>query len=665
MKAIQFGSTLLHQAVMRNDLEMLKCLVQEGVDINTKGLNEYTPLHFAVEWGYIEVVKFLLDNGANVNATNILRRTALHLVIASNNPYAKVYRNGIVELLLAKGGEIQSKDTWGLTPLHLASLQEPSKLFFIPSVSEYSPVDFLLKKEDIDVNITDNHNAVPLHGAVLKGNFRVAELLMARGAKIDVKGPNNLTPLGIALNKGDINMVILLLSEGADIKATTINGNTPSNVFDVLHFVLTKYGDINTKGSGDITPLEVAAQKGQLHVVKFLIEQGAELKDGGSVVLYEALKGGNIDVIKFLVELKARISREEIIQALCKAAEGGKLDVIKFLIDQGAYICKDEVRSFAYQTYDGVKLNIVSLISDSKNPLHRAAQEGQLEVIEFLLSQGVDVNTKGFFGNTALHSAINHPRVGSFLLEKGVEIEAKNHSGRTALDEAIGFKKSASILLLLGARAKINLNNPEFKLKDDFILLTRLKENISSLLAVESCSPEEKAVGLLNMMDNLMKSISKENAGSIKSLVFVLKEDQNFQNLSSDSSYPCSELNISLSLLNNELDKISDNAVQENQGSLSVLTEVASEEGKISASSKRFKASESESGSSASKSIQNNEETRPSKLHKPSNGLFSTSFNDVDELTDEARSDIILDFIKESCSIATSGESSTYDSDHI
>jgi ankyrin repeat protein len=49
------------------------------IDINAKGLDDWTALHFASNEANIAVVKILCARGANIEAITRNKRTALHL----------------------------------------------------------------------------------------------------------------------------------------------------------------------------------------------------------------------------------------------------------------------------------------------------------------------------------------------------------------------------------------------------------------------------------------------------------------------------------------------------------------------------------------------------------------------------------------------------------
>ena len=60
---------ILVQYVESGDTEGVKSLIKEGVDVNSKDEDGWTPLHLAAYSGKKDVAKLLLDKGAEVTAT--------------------------------------------------------------------------------------------------------------------------------------------------------------------------------------------------------------------------------------------------------------------------------------------------------------------------------------------------------------------------------------------------------------------------------------------------------------------------------------------------------------------------------------------------------------------------------------------------------------------
>jgi ankyrin repeat protein len=72
------------------------------------------PLIIAAENNHVDVVRVLLEGGVNVERTNIFLRTALH--------YGAFYGYlDVCRLLLDRGAKVNPLDKWKFTPLHLAA----------------------------------------------------------------------------------------------------------------------------------------------------------------------------------------------------------------------------------------------------------------------------------------------------------------------------------------------------------------------------------------------------------------------------------------------------------------------------------------------------------------------------------------------------------------
>jgi ankyrin repeat protein len=100
-------------AIVRNDIEQLKHLIEAGEDINMSDKDGGTPLMQAVVDGKLEIVKILLENNANVNTHRKDGNTALHF--ATQNQQDEIAR----KLIEAKAF-IDPEDMYGNSPLFKA-----------------------------------------------------------------------------------------------------------------------------------------------------------------------------------------------------------------------------------------------------------------------------------------------------------------------------------------------------------------------------------------------------------------------------------------------------------------------------------------------------------------------------------------------------------------
>jgi len=100
------GATPLHIAVLSDQREVARFLIDKGANINTPAKDEYggTPLHWAAVLGRVEIARQLIDAGANVNASDKNGNKPLDATTYEQFSESK-YRFEIAELLRDKGGE--------------------------------------------------------------------------------------------------------------------------------------------------------------------------------------------------------------------------------------------------------------------------------------------------------------------------------------------------------------------------------------------------------------------------------------------------------------------------------------------------------------------------------------------------------------------------------
>ena len=112
--------TPLMEAVIHQDIEQVKKLIEEDVNVNAQDRHGNTALMYAVNMENLEIIKLLINNRADVTIqrtndgwTPLMEATGIY-----NNKIE------IMQLLIDSGANINVQDSLGYTPLMWATLQE-------------------------------------------------------------------------------------------------------------------------------------------------------------------------------------------------------------------------------------------------------------------------------------------------------------------------------------------------------------------------------------------------------------------------------------------------------------------------------------------------------------------------------------------------------------
>jgi Ankyrin repeats (3 copies)/Ankyrin repeats (many copies) len=121
------GKSLLHAAVHQGDFEMVRVLLDYGLNVNIRDNLGSTPLNFALEYRSKNidprVVRFLLDHGADPNILAQLQ--------GGNTPLHRASRSGRIEiarLLVEHGANVEVQDDRGKTPLDVATKEQHDEI---------------------------------------------------------------------------------------------------------------------------------------------------------------------------------------------------------------------------------------------------------------------------------------------------------------------------------------------------------------------------------------------------------------------------------------------------------------------------------------------------------------------------------------------------------
>ncbi|NWU28647.1 ASB10 protein, partial [Dyaphorophyia castanea] len=179
------GSTALHEACAAASPACVRLLLGSGADPEAVSDRGYRPLHLCKSSDSIECVRQLLQHGASANSrTEEENDTPLH--VASRHGLAEH-----VQLLLHHGAELEVKNKEGQTPLNAACAQRHQP----QDMDRYYRVCQLLVESGACINAADQDRQHPLHLACKNANAQIAELLLARGANVNVMNYGGNTAL--------------------------------------------------------------------------------------------------------------------------------------------------------------------------------------------------------------------------------------------------------------------------------------------------------------------------------------------------------------------------------------------------------------------------------------------------------------------------------------
>jgi cytohesin len=200
--------------------EHVKSLISGGVDVNVKDLDSLAPLHYAAERGHKEIVEVLLAHGADVNIGDYYNRTAAEYAMSSNH-------GEIVQLLVSKGADISPLQfaLYMKDEAKARSLIEGGADVNRRTPDGTTPLDRavgagfkdiveLLIAKGADVNAKDFWDWTPLHSAVY-GHKDIVKLLIAKRADVNARDAEGRTPLSYAKEEGHTEIVELLRKHGA------------------------------------------------------------------------------------------------------------------------------------------------------------------------------------------------------------------------------------------------------------------------------------------------------------------------------------------------------------------------------------------------------------------------------------------------------------------
>ncbi len=267
--ANDLGATPLWTAGLNGSAAMVRRLLQAGANPNLALLLGETPLMIASRSGNPLVITQLIDKGANVNARGPRGQTALMWAVSQQHA-------DVVKVLLARGADIHARsDVWRemmAVPPHgkpeynrLIPQGGDTALMFAARAGDLASATLLLAA-GANVNDADAWGVSAMVLAAHSGFTEVVELLLGKGADADAAGPG-FTALHEAIMRRDEKMVTALLAHGANPNRPLQTWTPERRSSDDFNFAPALVG---------ATPFWLAARFAEPGVMRLLVKHGAD-----------------------------------------------------------------------------------------------------------------------------------------------------------------------------------------------------------------------------------------------------------------------------------------------------------------------------------------------------------------------------------------------------
>jgi uncharacterized protein len=450
------GNSLpLIDAVKSGNVESVRALLKQRVDVNATSPDGTTALHWAAEANANEVARLLIAAGAKANAANRYGVTPLTLAAtkgnsalaeallkAGANPNATVgegetilmtaARSGdvaTIKALVSHGADVNATEQWqGETALMYAAVEDHADAVKLlvelgANVNARSKKlefpDFVFKTAGMIYAVQPVGSWTPLMYAARDGAIHAVRALADSRADLNLVDPDGTTALTLAIINGHFDTAVALLDKGANPNIADKNGMTPLYAAVDMNTIQTVWGRPMPLLEDTVDPVGM---------VKSLLAHGAD---------------PNVQLKRPIIGRHTRNTGDPSLSqgttALARAAKSGDARMMKVLLEGGAnpHLTQADLTTVAIIAATGGGQRVYPGSASVSVP---ATEDDSLAAMKLIAEAGVDLDAFNVNGDTAIHRAAARgaDSIVTYLAERGARLDQKDRRGRTPLDVALG-----------------------------------------------------------------------------------------------------------------------------------------------------------------------------------------------------------------------------------
>lgn len=161
----ELGDAIIHYACDYGSYEIIKFLVEQGIDLDSIGQVGNRPIHYAIQRTDLRIAKIFIEKGVDLECTNNRGLRPIHFAARYYDP---------TKLLIEHNVNLECVDNEGQRPIHIAAQYSDTNLIKL----------FIDKK--VNFECVDKKGNRPIHYACSYSNASIVELLVNYGCSLEV-----------------------------------------------------------------------------------------------------------------------------------------------------------------------------------------------------------------------------------------------------------------------------------------------------------------------------------------------------------------------------------------------------------------------------------------------------------------------------------------------
>lgn len=411
--------------------------INNGVNLQEQAPNLNDGIVMAITNGAsMETLKFMLEQpNINIDTPTHHLRTYLNWAAMRGN-------KELIQYLVERKSNINYKDSHGTTPLH--SLAAAGNTDF--ELYEY------MIKHGADIHIKNNSGANLLMLAVQKDkDGTLVAYLLKKGFKLTDKDANGNNLFYYAARGGNIAMMKYLASKGIThdkniLLALGAGGRGPAHDMSVFEYVASLKGvDLHAKDANGNNIVNLLAKRaGQTKVIQYFLAKGVKpqiIDQEGNTIFMNAVNANDMEMAALFYPMIKDINHKNNLglSAVTMAVKSGSLELLQYILDKGGDVNVED--------NNGNNLNYYIIEAYSPRSKDVIAKKMNL-----LSQKGFNHTQLSSNGNSMLYYAVATNNIGT--IKKALELDKQhintvNEEGNAPIHKAALLAKNTEVLQLL------------------------------------------------------------------------------------------------------------------------------------------------------------------------------------------------------------------------
>ena len=264
VNCIRTKKKLIHYICQYSTPKMIKYIIDKGVNLECKDIEQMRPIHYICQYSTPEMIKYIIDKGVNLECKTGYGSKPIHYICQYSTPE-------MVKYIIDKGVDLEYQNYHCLKPIH-----------YICQYSTPEMVKYIIDK-GVNLECQTYHNFRPIHLICQYSTPEIIKYIIDKGVDLECIDNEQWKPIHYICRFSTPEIIKYIIDKGVDLECIDNEQWKPIHYIcrfstpEMIKYIIDKGAALECQDNQQWKPIDFICNHSTPEMIKYIIDEGWKL----------------------------------------------------------------------------------------------------------------------------------------------------------------------------------------------------------------------------------------------------------------------------------------------------------------------------------------------------------------------------------------------------